>query len=464
MPDDEHPSDGYGVERADLPVEQPGGEPATETLPVPEPVPPGRRPLTIVGLVIGIAALIGAAVFAAFAVGGDEGSPESAVNKLIDAVNREDVLGAMEALPPGERDSLKGSVSDLSGQLERLEILSSDFDLSGLKGIVLDISDAKFSSQKLSDDVAMVSVVGGRARSSVDPAKLPLGDFVRKLAGDALTNAKPTSDTEEIKASDPTRLATIKEDSHWYVSLWYSVAEAARRDAGARAPDFGHGIPANGASSPEQAVDGFLRAGAALDLRQLIELLPPDEMRALHDYAPLFLDDAQGAINEFKQRVQVSIDDLGLSADRSGDRALVKITKFGFTAKFPSDFLGDSGGTATLSYGGGCITFSAPGQAQRRECGADKAKALPFLAPFANLAGQVPKLNLAHPDAGFVAVERNGRWFVSPTRTLLDDLTAVLKVFDRSDLDRMADYVRQFLGGAIGGSQTFSQGTSLSTG
>src|SRR5437899_5394370 len=97
--------------RADLPVEQPPGAGASAYDTVPMEAPPRRRgPLTVVALIVGIGAVLAAAVFAAFALGGDEGSPESAVNKLIDAVNHEDVLGAMEALPPGERDSFKSSV------------------------------------------------------------------------------------------------------------------------------------------------------------------------------------------------------------------------------------------------------------------------------------------------------------------------------------------------------------------
>ena len=94
---------------------------------------------------------------------------------------------------------------------------------------------------------------------------------------------------------DTATLVTIKDGDGWHVSLWYSVAEAARKDAGKPAPEFGQGVEAKGADSPEAAVEELFASMGTLDVRRMIELTPPDEMAALHDYAPLFLDDAEAA-------------------------------------------------------------------------------------------------------------------------------------------------------------------------
>lgn len=55
-----------------------------------------------------------------------------------------------------------------------------------------------------------------------------------------------------------------------------------------------------------------------------------------------------------------------------------------------------------------------------------------------------PQLDVAQPALGLATVRSDGRWYVSPTRTVLDNVVATLKVLDRDDLRALRDLFEQF--------------------
>ena len=117
-----------------------------------------RNPVSIASVIIGILALIAGGVYATNnLIGGTSGgkTPEGTVRAIFDSVAHEDVLGVMENMLPGERDALRDPLTHLRDQLVRLGVLKSDFELSGIKGIDLNFANLKFSTTKLSDDVAL---------------------------------------------------------------------------------------------------------------------------------------------------------------------------------------------------------------------------------------------------------------------------------------------------------------------
>lgn len=434
------PPAGGGFERPPAP----GGEPSPYVPPpaFEPPAPPRRRSsLAVVAIAVGVLATLGGAVFAATQLMGDEGTPEEAVERLFDAVADEDVLGILEALPPSERDPLKDSVDDIVDEAKRLELLSGDVDLRKVSGLDFTVEGLRLSTAALADNFSTVTIEAGTFRTATDPARLPLGDFVKDIAGDALREAEPT--TDEDPADGDGRIVAVKEDGKWYVSLWYSLAESGRRDSGAPVPDFGNGVKANGAESPEAAVEELLRAGSRLELRRLIELLPPDEARALHDYAPLFLSDAENQIAEMRQFFDIDVPELEVEADTDGDHSVVKVRKLAFEGTF-----GEEGEQFRVSYRDGCATMSGGGEEQR-VCPGDFGAGAQFLQQFGFGFGgpQPPEFDVPNPDVGVVAVRRDGRWYVSPTRTLLEGMVGVMKVFDRPKLDEIRRYFEQLSGG-----------------
>lgn len=383
-------------------------------------------------LAVAVVVLLAGGAMAAVQKGGGSGlsSPQGAVERLLEAVEDADLLGVLEALLPGERSSFREPVSDLASELRRLEILSSDLDLGGISGFEVSFDGLSYETDPVRDDLARVRIVGGTASYRVDPQRLPVGAFLRDVLGSELSAARPTSSTDEVDDGTP-GIATVKHDGRWYVSLWYTVAEGARVEAGAPVPDLADRLQARGAASPEAAVQDMIRALAGFDLRRAIELLPPGEAQALHDYAPLFIDEIDAASESFAQEVVINIRDLRLEADRSGSRALVQIREAAVDAVvYPLGL--------TFSFDGECAEVGEIGSPfVDRTCLTDETGSDPFGALGGLFGVEPPNLDLDSPRFGFVAVEEDGLWYVSPTRTFFETFIAVLRIFDPEDLDEL---------------------------
>ena len=107
---------------------------------------------------------------------------------------------------------------------------------------------------------------------------------------------------------------------------------------------------------------------------------------------------------------------------------------------------GESGGFA---FDGKCVTVSGPDvpPGEGRLCPEDTEGP----EALTGLASRVPA-------QGFVAVQRDGSWYVSPTRTILESIVGTLKAVQRSDLDGIRDFFTS-------ASEEFSeQGSSIEMG
>ncbi|MEX2555614.1 MAG: hypothetical protein WEB06_08280 [Actinomycetota bacterium] len=389
-----------------------------------------RRPAAYIAVVVGLLAMVGGAVFFARSLGTAEGgadTPVAAVQRMFDAIADEDALGVLETMLPSERDQLRGSLQDITKELSRLGILSNDLDLGSIPGIELDFTGLTFSSQQIASGISTVRLETGTSTYKVDPARSPIGEFLRPLLDDGASEV--VQGTDDL-SDDDVAFTTVEEGDKWFVSLWYSIAEAARQEVGAPVPPFGNGIAARGAPTPEQAVEEMIRAAVLLDVRRMIELTPPIEARALHDYAPLFIDQAVAGAREARKLYEVEVSKLNLTGRVSGNTALVKVGEIEFTAAIPA--MGVS-----VEYDGECVTVRGDffgSDEPQRQCGAGFAPAtgLPV----------VPT-----PEIGFVAVREGGLWYVSPTRTVLDGLLGTLKVLDRNALEMF----KKVFGGLSGG-------------
>ena len=395
--------------------------------------PPSRRPTAYLAVVIGLLAMVAGGVFFVRSIGSDVtggSTPQAAVEKMLQALSNEDVLGVLEAMPAGERRLFGSRLRALTGELGRLGILRKDLDLGDLPGLDLEFSGVRLRMEQLSADLAAVTIVEGRSSYNVDPASSPLGEFVRKLI--------PPSSLSPVRGSDDLRddriaFATVREGEDWYVSLFYSLAEQGRREAGLPLPRAGQGVPARGAATAEKAVEELIRAAAALDVRRLIELTPPDEAAALHEYSSLFIDDAEAAVREARTHFRAQLRSLSLSARSSGEDTLVTVDKMDFHLEIP-----DAG--ISVDFDGKCATLSG------RFFGSDRPERQCGLG-----AGAVPGGDLARlPRLGFVAVERDGAWYVSPVGTVFDSLIEVLRALKPADLEMFRRSFAPFLGGGAG--------------
>ena len=330
MTDDITPTnDPFGVQPPPpQPVLDLAGEGSDLSYVSPSPQAPKRK-TRVVALAVGLVAAVGAGGFAFVQLsdktdGAD--TPRAAVNQMVNAINSGDVLGVLEALPPGERSAMVDPIKDINDQLQRVGIVAKNNNLKSFQGAGIKIAVTEAQATNLGSEVASVDITKGTVESSFDLSKLPIGDELKKLA---YKDGVPTStgkSTSTLKDGTVVHLMTIKEGGGWHVSLFYTLADALRRNAGKSNPEFGKGIAPVGADTPEGAVKDMLNAVGTVDVKRLIELLPPDEMRVMHDYAPLFLDNTMKSIADFKKKnsVAISFNDSAFSATKNGDVAVVK--------------------------------------------------------------------------------------------------------------------------------------------
>jgi hypothetical protein len=225
------------------------------------------------------------------------------------------------------------------------------------------------------------------------------------------------------------------------------VAEIARLDAGKSRADLGAGVPAKGTDSPEAAVRDLITAATKLDVRRLVELLPPDELGAVHDYAALFLGAAERGAQDANKDVSITMPTLELDSSTSGDHATVRIRKLAIAAR-----LGD----ASFAYRDGCIDVTPPATTNdtgRPQHVCDLRDTTELLRSFGVTGGsKPPTLSFANKkaDIGIIATRVDGKWYVSPTRTSLVALVDTLRMFRPSDLTTIRDDVKQVLQGFTG--------------
>jgi hypothetical protein len=407
----------------------------------PTPAPSRTRPGALVAIGVGVAAALVATLFAVTSLGANDGAatPEAAVERLFDAVSNEDLVGVLESLTPGERSAMLPGIRGVASELQRLRILSDDLDLGGLSGIEFDVAGLELASEGLGPGVAGVAITAGTITSTFEPASLPIGDNLAALLDLAdlhPADLEPDTTTEDLSEGD-VHIAVIEEGGGWHVSLLYSIAEAARRDAGLPVPAFGAGVAAAGASSPEAVVEELAAAATRLDLRRAIALLAPDEMRALQDYAPLFLDEVEAERDEWlaDEDVELTIDRLDLETDRDGDTAFVSISGFAIRGTVVGE-------TGSAGFDGDCFRFT-DGTDEEEHCLSDDQEL--------DLGRDIDHTDLR---LGVTVVERDGAWYLSPVRTSVELTLASLRLLEPQDLEGedspFGHLMGMFVFGAVG--------------
>ncbi|HEY8544304.1 MAG TPA: hypothetical protein VIL36_04620 [Acidimicrobiales bacterium] len=397
-----------------------------------------RRALLGVAVVFAVLAA-GFAVVNLRATPTGAGTPEQAVERFFDAVADEDLIGVLEMLDPGEREVLVPFVRQLSSELDRLEI-TSGLDPDDVDGFDIEVTDLEVRPQELGPGVAEVAVTGGTFRFATVPEAVPVGDVLRDIieANGGEIDIPRQQDQTSIRPEDDLFLVTTEHDGRWHLSLGFTIAEYARRDAGLDFPDLDGGVEPQGAPSAEAAVEELVEAVAAFDAERVISLLPPDELRALQVYAPLFLDDIQDELDDLRddEDLEITVDRLDVET-RDIDGGTRVIPTGG------SITLEDGTGETTLSYDDGCFEVTGAAEEDFEDEFGDTRVCTDDLAEGRNNGlSEEDEADLAALGAlfadfepGVVAVERGGEWYVDPFRTLGDLGTQVLAGIEKEDLE-----------------------------
>lgn len=422
--------------------------------PMPEqPTTGGRtRKLVLIGLialaVIAIAAVAVATMNAGRSNDGAD-SPEAAMQKLFDGLSEENLVAAVDAFLPSEADPIVQYTGSIGSELKRLEVLSDDVSPTAVGGVNMEFSDLEFRTESIADGFVRVYVTNGDAMIDIDPSELPLGrmvlDNLPPDGRDALNEDLPPE--SDSMAGGDFYMVAVEEDGSWYLSYMYTVMDLIFSETGYGTPDFGAGLTPVGADSAEEAVERAFRELLSLDLEGFIGMLPPTEMRALYDYLPLVMDDYNETVGAFGSFITIDLQSLGTSvADADGGAKRVKIDNFDIA--FSSFFLEIDG---AISYDGACFDitindqsgalsqFGAAVPEHINSCDADLAGALG-----SDITGvETPDFlgDLGNADTGLIAVEEDGRWYVSPTETLGDAVLQGLSIWDEATLQQYIDWL-----------------------
>jgi hypothetical protein len=433
---------------------------------------PRRSPARLLAIAVAAVAFVGASAFAAYALTRPDGadSPDAAVRHLFSAIDHEDAIGVVESLPPGERKVLRDPLVDTTKELQRLGVLD-DFSLSDVPGADLEVKGLKTETTKLGDGVVLVSVTGGTVSGRSIPEDVPLGDNLRAWIEDEDGSVDMEADTfSEDLADADLQLVAIEEGGGWHVSLSYSIAEAIRSSVedddghSPPVPDLGHGVTPVGAESPEGAVKGLVDAAVAYDAERAIAMTDPEEMRALYDYAPLFLPDVARAAAEAREDGDVIVEVDRLDTDVSGDGPVrrVRITGFDVT-------LGSQDDNVHMVFDGECYDVTPTYRSSSSSFGYQsfdpETGEWIWTSPSDSPDDAEPEVDHEHVCQGdtlddeggsmfgglgafgsaseqpyaVTVTEVGGRWYVSPVRSILDSVVEGLRAMDADDMTSLGD-------------------------
>ncbi len=455
--------------------------------------PKKKRRLALLGVGLGVLGLAGGAAFAITQIKGTEkaNTPEQAIETFYKSFENGDAIGLAKTLAPGERDVMLDSMVPMLAEMSRLKVLEKDFDPAKIKGYTAKLSAFKATSTVVRPDLAHVVVTSGKLSTTFNPNDLPFGDFVRKLGGDDLKKSKSTTQSSDIGSKADNPFVVQKIGKRWYLSLNYSIAESARLQSEDvyKVPLKGAGVAAKGAATPEAAVSDMMQAMADLNARRIIELLPPDEFAALHDYAGQFIDSADDGVKEVSKKYKLKVTPKLLTSKIADDRVVVTINDLPFNLKvddpelkvranyaakvldasidtkdgskgkvtwrnqiLDGSFTSPEGEKVSAKYAKECLTITVDGD-EKKGCGQEGLAKL-----FSDITGQqidtstlntdglgfsskCKPTNNGKPTIGFTVIKREGAWYVSPTRTVLDSVTAVMKKLEPKDIECLRDQI-----------------------
>jgi len=366
----------------------------------------------------GVAALLGVATLAIGALVGGNGAdtPEAAVRQLADAISHEDPLAALDVISPDEVRTLRDTVDSASRKAEELELV----DAAGapFAGIDLSVDGLELETEDLAPGYVKVHATGGIIQGRTDRAGF--SDFAQRAMGDHEGTDEGEIDLASLETDGPEPFVVVVErDGSWYVSVAYTALEYVRESEGGAPADYGSAraqAASLGADSPEAAARDMLDAVAAGNWERVLELVPPDEI-PVYDYRAWILDAAA------ESEPNMTVDEFEVvSTETAGDTALVTVQ---VAVSYTDEYDGE---TYTTRLADDCAASVYYGFFFEEANGESCLSVLSFV-PFARF--NTNDLGRGEDNVRVTAVQRDGRWFLSPVGTALDYLDEALDRIDR---------------------------------
>ena len=361
-------------------------------------------------------------------------TPRAAITSLVADLNKSDLLGILDHLPPGERASLLGPIKESIDQAKRLHVLKTTADASNVAGVDVNAQNLTFGQgeETINDHVKVVQLTGGTITINADLRQVPLTDeyvklvFPNGLPSNSSTHQKIDIADRIANANDgkPIRLAAQKINGKWYPSLLYTIADNIANDGGAGNPGPGDYVAPRGAGSAEDAVKQAVIASSQNDFRRLIELASPDEDAVVHDYGGLILKNTTASADS-----TFTVKDLQLTSKQLGDATRVSLKSI--TVAVPDH-------ETTVAVNGTCLEITVDGD-YRNFC-ANQIVTLLNSGPFTGKpltseeTAALTRFAEGIPNIGIDVTQSGGQWYISPLRTYFDMSNAVLEPLHDTDL------------------------------
>lgn len=397
-----------------------------------------------VAFVLAVVLLVAGTVFAFVAASTTEGAddPESAVRDLLEAISRRDAIGVIESLPLAEREAWRDQLPAIVDELQRLGVISP-LSLSSIPGVTVEFRKVGYHTNKLWGEVGRVTLTSGEMVITPEAAAFPLSERTREwLERDFSATVDPASGahTVDIARWRP-NIVAVKDGGGWHPSLYYTLAEAVRGGGTGPMPRFGQGPMATGAGTPSAAVQELLTATANLDAARAVALTLPTEARALYDYSTLLMPEVrrQAIGLSTDDRLSIELEPVELVVSGEGTTREVRVVSLDAKITDVDDEL-------RLGYHDSCLRTTRsnandPGLAtETTTCDGS-------FAPLTT-AGDESKLyeltawqGLGRAFPTFVVLERQGRWFISPTRSVLVTVSEILHGLQPADVEVFTDRV-----------------------
>ena len=325
--------------------------PETEAQPLSPASPKWPRLLFIALPILVIGAGVAFVNFKSSTGGAD--SPQAAVERLVRAVTDEDPLGVLAALDPTEGDVLRDAYKPAADEAASQDLVADEGD--PLESVDVRAEGLRYDVDKLGDRVAAVHVTEGKFDGSFDPSKLP-SKTRRDLPPDFDQPQSGSTSIAQLQddSDDPLpAIVTIKRDGSWYVSIFYTIAEAIRTASGLPKPDFDNPPAGRGADSPKDVITQLAAAVGAVDLDKGLQLLDPESLQVLVDYRKTIesqFDDADLARE--RRNFSFTLDELEASTTPLDDaHTRVNVTKLRAHGVSIDDGVSDA---ATFAVDGTC--------------------------------------------------------------------------------------------------------------
>ena len=361
-------------------------------------------------------------------------SPEAAADAVLDALDNEDVLGAVDVLLPGERETFREPLQTLVVERSWLEWdVSSATTTSRASAASTSPSPTARSRSTPTnvDDIVNLDGVGDGRVDASTARTLPIGDLDPR----ADRRGRPGRARRAPGDRAGGRLVPGHRRRAGRPLVPQPLLHRRRAGAGRdrpRRPEPRASRP-TAATAPRRRWTTSSTPPPSLDLTAMVASLNPNEFEALQRYAPLFLDDAQDELDAGIAEADVSIEvtDTAYDVTGSGDTRSVGVTAL----RRRDHRRGRDADRA--SFEDGCFVGTVPGEteddqhaASCRSSSATSSTSTTSVDDPEAVEDAIADVQAAFDDyqnPGIIVKEVDGAWYVSPMATGSDQVLAVMR-------------------------------------